>query len=325
MPDVIGPVRPKVAGAFKVVGVGDLGGVFVKSVTADGLVTYQDSSDAEQTTQLSTASGGGSFSAGTADPAGGAAGDAYLQVSASAVLQSVWLNESGTWTEYALPPAGGALSDTVPESVTAAANNAGTSAEAARQDHHHRVATASTTEAGISERATDAETRTGTSTSRVVTPANLTAGLDNRASDDNPLPPASTAAAGSSTDFSRSDHVHEEEDLYRGAWSSADAPYKATQVVIHQTITWISLTDNNSEIPNAASLRWAGLPQGYLYRGVAPTSTTKYHYGHTVFVPPSQAYYICTFTAGGQGIDVARARHTGACELPGGHSSYERC
>ena len=79
------------------------------------------------------------------------------------------------------------------------------------------------------------------------------------------------------------------------------------QIVIHTSITWISLTNNNSEIPNGASLRWAGLPQGYLYRGVAPTSTTKYHYGHTVFVPPSQAYYICTFTAGGQGIDVARA------------------
>ena len=55
MPDFIGPIRPKVAGAFKIVEAADLGGVFIKSVTAGGLVTYQDAADAEQTVQLSLA------------------------------------------------------------------------------------------------------------------------------------------------------------------------------------------------------------------------------------------------------------------------------
>ena len=202
------PVRPKIAGSFKVVESGDIGGIFVKSVTAGGLVTYQDSSDAEQTTQLTTSSGGGSFSAGTADPSGGAAGDAYLQVNASDVLQSVWLNESGTWAEYTLAQAGITLSDTAPRSVSTGANDAGTATDASRRDHHHQVPGANTTQAGISEHATAAETRTGTSTTRVVTVSSLTAGLDDRASDDAPLAPVSQAAAGSSTDFSRKDHAH---------------------------------------------------------------------------------------------------------------------
>ena len=60
-----------------------------------------------------TGSGGGSgasITSGTADPTGGSAGDAYLQVDASNVLQSVWRNVSGTWTEYALPSGGPANS-----------------------------------------------------------------------------------------------------------------------------------------------------------------------------------------------------------------------
>ena len=71
-----------------------------------------------------------------------------------------------------------ALSDTAPRSVSTGANDAGTATDASRRDHHHQVPAATTTQAGISERATDAETRTGTSTTSVVTtPANLTAGL----------------------------------------------------------------------------------------------------------------------------------------------------
>ena len=41
MPEVIGPVRPKIAGAFKVVETDDLGGSFVKSISGDGEVTAQ--------------------------------------------------------------------------------------------------------------------------------------------------------------------------------------------------------------------------------------------------------------------------------------------
>ena len=59
---VIARLAPFVDGAFKVVNAGDLGGVFIKSITAGGLVTYQDSANAEQTVQLTTA-GGGKFSA----------------------------------------------------------------------------------------------------------------------------------------------------------------------------------------------------------------------------------------------------------------------
>ena len=58
MPQVIGPVRPKVAGAFKVVDAGDLGGAFIKSVTANGLATVQLADGTEAPVQI-TGSGGG--------------------------------------------------------------------------------------------------------------------------------------------------------------------------------------------------------------------------------------------------------------------------
>ena len=135
-------------------------------------------------------------------------------------LEPTTLGTSGTSTDFSRSDhahpegtggAGVTLSDDAPRSVTTGANAAGTATDAARRDHHHQVAAATTTQAGISERATDAETRTGTSTTRVITPSNLTAGLDNRASDDSPEAPTSVAAAGTSTDFSRSDHSHVQE------------------------------------------------------------------------------------------------------------------
>ena len=46
---VIGRIAPYTDGAFKVVEAEDLGGLFVKSITAAGLVTYQDANDDEQT------------------------------------------------------------------------------------------------------------------------------------------------------------------------------------------------------------------------------------------------------------------------------------
>ena len=193
------------AGGLKVE---DLIGAFIKSVTAGGLVTFQNASGVESTVQLTAAGGGATVTSGTPDPTGGSAGDAYLQVSASDVLQSVWLNEAGTWAEYTLAQAGITLSDTAPRSVSTSANAAGTDTEASRRDHHHQVPAATTTQAGIIETATAAEVRTGTATTRAVTPSGLTAGLDDRAADGDPLPPATQAAPGSSTDFSREDHVH---------------------------------------------------------------------------------------------------------------------
>ena len=103
------------------------------------------------------------------------------------------------------------LSDAAPRSVSTGVNDrwhrdgrgaARPSPSGSGREHDGRQ--------GISEHATAAETRVGTDATRTVTPSALTAGLDNRASDDAPEAPASTAAAGSSTDFSRSDHRHVE-------------------------------------------------------------------------------------------------------------------
>ena len=44
---VIGRIAPFTDDAFKVVNAGDLGGLFVKSVSPDGLITYQDASGHE--------------------------------------------------------------------------------------------------------------------------------------------------------------------------------------------------------------------------------------------------------------------------------------
>ena len=46
---------------------------------------------------------GSSITSGTADPTGGADGDAYVQVDGSDEVQSIWRNISGTWTEFTIP------------------------------------------------------------------------------------------------------------------------------------------------------------------------------------------------------------------------------
>ena len=91
--------------------VDDLSGVFLRSITDNGNNTYDiamQGTDGTDTTVTITATGGSgaSITSGTADPTGGAAGDAYLQVDASDVIQSIWRNISGTWTEYTLPAGG---------------------------------------------------------------------------------------------------------------------------------------------------------------------------------------------------------------------------
>lgn len=57
------------------------------------------------------AGGGAAITAGTADPTGGSDGDAYIQVDASDVVQSLWRNDSGTWNEYTIPTAGTSTDD----------------------------------------------------------------------------------------------------------------------------------------------------------------------------------------------------------------------
>ena len=85
--------------------VADLIGTFIKSVTAAGLVTYQDANGVEQTRQLAV--GGSAITGGTADPTGGSAGDAYIQINGSDQVTALWWNDSGTWTEYAITGSGG--------------------------------------------------------------------------------------------------------------------------------------------------------------------------------------------------------------------------
>ena len=79
--------------------------------------------------------GGATVTSGTADPTGGAGGDQYLQVNASNVVESIWLNVSGTWSEFTLP-SGSTLSDDDPEDVGSVASE-GTGTEASRDDHVH--------------------------------------------------------------------------------------------------------------------------------------------------------------------------------------------
>ena len=88
------------------VAIDSLTGTFVKSVSDTGLVTYQDAAGAEMTAQLTTG-GGGSVTSGTGNPSGGSAGDIYLQLSAGDVVQAIWVNVAGTWTEYGVPAGSG--------------------------------------------------------------------------------------------------------------------------------------------------------------------------------------------------------------------------
>ena len=78
-------------------------------------------------TQISGAGSGSgaAITAGTADPTAGTDGDAYFQVNSANVVQSLWRNASGTWTEYPLPSGGGG--------TTVEANPSGTDGEDLRR------------------------------------------------------------------------------------------------------------------------------------------------------------------------------------------------
>ena len=64
-----------------------LTGSFIKSVSANGLVTYQDSVGVEDTIQL--ALGGATITEGGAPPTGGSNGDIYLQILLNR-LHAIW-------------------------------------------------------------------------------------------------------------------------------------------------------------------------------------------------------------------------------------------
>ena len=82
-------------------------------------------SDADWTKITGQSTGGGSgasITSGTANPSGGSSGDAYVQVDNSNVIQSIWLNASGTWSEYTIPTGSGTDDQTASEVNTDTAN-----------------------------------------------------------------------------------------------------------------------------------------------------------------------------------------------------------
>ena len=89
---------------------------------------------------------------------------------------------------------------------------------------------------------------------------------------------------------------------YQGAWQQASWP--AGVIVTRSGIAYISLVNSNTEIPTPASTQWAGLPEGFSYRGEAPVAATNYNYGHVVFSPDTDNYYFFTSTIS---ASVARA------------------
>ena len=75
------------------------------------------------TGQSGSGGAGSSITSGTADPTGGAAGDAYVQVDVSDEIQSIWLNEAGTWAEYTIPAAGTSTDDQTAAEVDVTTTN----------------------------------------------------------------------------------------------------------------------------------------------------------------------------------------------------------
>ena len=89
---------------------------------------------------------------------------------------------------------------------------------------------------------------------------------------------------------------------YQGAWQQASWP--AGVIVTRSGIAYISLVNANTQIPTPASTQWAGLTEGFTYRGEAPVLATNYNYGHVVLDPDTYIYYFFSSTIS---ASVARA------------------
>ena len=89
---------------------------------------------------------------------------------------------------------------------------------------------------------------------------------------------------------------------YQGTWQQA--PWPAGVIVRRSGIPYLSLVNNNTEIPIPASTQWTGLPEGFIYRGAAPILATNYNYGQVVLNPDTDVYYYFTSTIS---ASVARA------------------
>ena len=174
---------------------------------------------------------GASITAGTADPTGGSAGDAYFQVNSSSEVTSLWRNASGTWTEYILPAGGGVtLSDDSPQNV-AAAGSSGTAGDASRSDHiHDAFSTATPSNLGV------------TATAGIGAFASRNDHVHRGLSDTDPVD-IGTAAAGTRPFASRDDHVHGGGGAanYRGNWVSTGV-YARGDEVHNSSVYWIRNT-----------------------------------------------------------------------------------
>ena len=81
---------------------------------------------------------------------------------------------------------------------------------------------------------------------------------------------------------------------YQGLWQQASWP--AGVIVTRSGIAYISLVNNNTQIPTPESTQWSGLPEGFTYRGDAPVAATNYNYGHLVRDSSTDNYYVFTST-----------------------------
>ena len=107
---------------------------------------------------------------------------------------------------------------------------------------------------------------------------------------------------------------------YQGNWQQASWP--AGVIVTRSGIAYISLVNNNTQIPTPASTQWAGLTEGFTYRGEAPIAATNYNYGHVVKNPDTGSYYyfISTISASVARADIATHANFQAIAGETGHS-----
>ena len=107
---------------------------------------------------------------------------------------------------------------------------------------------------------------------------------------------------------------------YQGTWQQAAWP--AGVIVTRSGIAYISLVNGNTEIPTPASTQWAGLTEGFTYRGEAPVLATNYNYGHVVKNPATGAYYYFTSTISASVARADIATHANFLAIAGetGHS-----
>ena len=89
---------------------------------------------------------------------------------------------------------------------------------------------------------------------------------------------------------------------YQGNWQQAAWP--AGVIVRRSGIPYLSLVNNNTEIPTPGATQWTGLAEGFIYRGEAPVAATNYNYGQVVLEPDTDVYYYFTSTIS---ASVARA------------------